>query len=71
MRYQSFERAKLESTFETRETPYGDVRLKRSVGYGIEKVKPEFEDLKEIVQKNGCSLADVTQSLYHSKPARK
>lgn len=71
VRYQSFERAKLESTFETRETPYGDVRLKRSAGYGIEKVKPEFEDLKEIVQKNGCSLADVTQSLYHSKPARK
>ncbi len=71
VRYQTFERAKLESTFETRETPYGDVRLKRSVGYGIEKVKPEFEDLKEIVQKNGCSLADVTQSLYHSKPARK
>lgn len=71
VRYQTFERAKLESTFETRETPYGDVRLKRSAGYGIEKVKPEFEDLKEIVQKNGCSLADVTRSLCHAKPARK
>ena len=63
VRYQTFARAKLESTFETRSTSYGDIRIKRSTGYGIEKVKPEFEDLKSVVLKNGCSLADVTQSL--------
>ena len=63
VRYEIFERAKLESTFETRSTSYGDIRVKRSTGYGIEKFKPEFEDLKSVVLKNGCSLADVTESL--------
>lgn len=64
VRYQVFERAKLESTFETRSTTYGDIRIKRSTGYGIEKTKPEFEDLKSVVLKSGCSLADVTESLH-------
>ena len=65
VRYQVFERAKLESTFETRKTAYGDIRIKRSSGYGIEKEKPEFEDLKSLVFKNGCSfsLDDVTKSI--------
>lgn len=67
VRYQTFERAKLESTFETRSTSYGDIRIKRSTGYGIEKLKPEFEDLKSVVLKNGCSLADVTMSLHGNK----
>lgn len=67
VRYQTFERAKLDSTFETRSTSYGDIRIKRSTGYGIEKEKPEFEDLKSVVLKNGCSLADVTQSLHGAR----
>ena len=67
VRYQTFERAKLESTFETCSTSYGDIRIKRSTGYGIEKLKPEFEDLKSVVLKNGCSLADVTMSLHGNK----
>lgn len=70
VRYQIYERSKLESTFETRSTSYGDIRIKRSDGYGIEKIKPEFEDLKSIVLKNGCSLADVMESLQNSKTPR-
>ncbi len=70
VRYQTYERAKLESTFETRSTSYGNIRIKRSTGYGIEKVKPEFEDLKSVVLKNGCSLADVTMSLQGAKPVK-
>lgn len=67
VRYQTFPRAKLESTFETRPTAYGDIRIKKSSGYGIEKEKPEFEDLKSVVLKNGCSLslAEVTKALLH------
>lgn len=65
VRYQIFERAKLESTFETRSTSYGDIRIKKSTGYGIKKEKPEFEDLKSVVLKNGCSMSldEVTKSL--------
>lgn len=57
VRYQLYERAKLESTFETRHTPYGNIRVKKSSGYGIEKEKPEFEDLKSIVLKHHCSVS--------------
>lgn len=66
VRYQTFERAKLESTFETRSTSYGDIRIKKSTGYGIQKEKPEFEDLKSVVLKNGCSMSldEVTKSLH-------
>lgn len=66
VRYQTFERAKLESTFETRTTSYGDIRIKKSTGYGIQKEKPEFEDLKSVVLRNGCStsLDEVTKSLH-------
>lgn len=65
VRYQTFERAKLDSTFETRSTSYGDIRIKRSSGYGIHKEKPEFEDLKSVVLKNGCSMSleEVAKSL--------
>lgn len=65
VRYQTFERAKLESTFETRSTSYGDIRIKKSMGYGIKKEKPEFEDLKSVVLKNGCSMSldEVAKSL--------
>ncbi len=65
VRYQVFDRAKLDSTFETRSTAFGDIRIKKSAGYGIEKEKPEFEDLKTVVLKNECSmsLADVAKSI--------
>mgnify|MGYP002507921825 FL=1 len=61
VRYQLYERAKLESTFETRHSSYGNIRVKKSSGYGIEKEKPEFEDLKDIVMKHkySVSLEDV------------
>lgn len=61
VRYQLYERAKLESVLETRHSSYGDIRVKKSSGYGIEKEKPEFEDLKAIVMKHKCtiSLEDV------------
>lgn len=57
VRYQVYERAKLESTFETRHSSYGNIRVKKSSGYGIEKEKPEFEDLKSIVMKHNCSIS--------------
>lgn len=65
VRYQTFERAKLKSTFEARPTSYGNIRVKKSSGYGIRKEKPEFEDLKTAVLKNECtiSLEDVAKSI--------
>lgn len=65
VRYQTYERAKLESTLETRETSYGNIRIKKSTGYGVEKEKAEFEDLKSVVLKNNCELSieDINKEL--------
>lgn len=59
VRYQTFTRAKLESTIVSRHSAYGNIRVKKSSGYGVEKEKPDFEDLKTIVLKNGVTIADI------------
>ena len=63
IRYAVYERVKLVSTFETKETPYGKIRIKKSSGYHVNHEKPEFEDLKAIAFKQGCSLKDVRNLL--------
>ena len=63
IRYAVYERVKLVSTFETKETPYGKIRIKKSSGYHVNHEKPEFEDLKAIALKQGCSLEDVRNLL--------
>ena len=50
VRYHRFERYTLEREFYTEETPDGPVRMKRSYGYGIEKVKPEFDDISAFIE---------------------
>lgn len=59
VRYQTFTRTKLESTVVSRHSVYGNIRVKKSSGYGVEKEKPDFEDLKSIVLKNGVTIADI------------
>lgn len=63
VRYQTYQRAKLASTFESRKSPYGNVRVKKSSGYGVEKEKAEFEDLKTLVLKHGCSIEEIQRNL--------
>ena len=43
----------------TLDTPYGPVRAKRSHGYGVARVKPEFDDLAEIAEREGLSVRDI------------
>ena len=40
-------------------TPYGDVRCKTSRGYGVERVKYEYEDLSRIARAQDMPLRDV------------
>ena len=53
----------LSRTFETRETSYGSVRIKRSSGYGTVRGKPEYEDLKKIAEEQNLSLREVKNLL--------
>ena len=56
-------RYKLSREFETRETPYGSVQVKRSSGYGSTHEKAEYEDLKKIAEEQDLSLREVKKLL--------
>lgn len=51
---------------EKRQTALGPVRVKRSVGYGVEREKIEFEDLAAIAREKGMSLAQVRDMIKNS-----
>ena len=44
---------------DTADTPYGPVARKISTGYGVERVKYEYEDLARIARERGLTLAEV------------
>ena len=41
------------------DTPRGAVRAKRSHGFGVDRVKPEYDDLAAIARREGVSLRDA------------
>ncbi|MBR0366516.1 MAG: nickel pincer cofactor biosynthesis protein LarC [Clostridia bacterium] len=41
------------------ETSHGRVRAKRSRGWGIERIKPEYDDLKEIADRNDIAISEI------------
>ena len=53
----------LERSVETRQTELGPVRVKVSRGFGVEKEKKEFEDLKAIAKETGMSLREIRNML--------
>lgn len=63
VRFGEAERAKLASEFEEVRTKYGSVRVKRSTGFGIEHIKPEFEDVRRIADENAVSIAAVRNEI--------
>ena len=46
------------------ETIYGPVRVKKSAGYGVEKEKYEYEDLREIADRTGCSIGEIRKEFH-------
>ena len=59
VRCQTLRRYTLEREAVTLDTPYGPVRAKRSHGYGVDRVKPEFDDLAEIAEREGVSVEEI------------
>ena len=57
------ERYVLEREEATASTRYGDVRYKRSFGYGVERIKPEYEDLRGIAEKQGCPVSRIRKEV--------
>lgn len=48
-------------------TEYGTVRVKKAYGYGVEKEKLEYEDLKEIADRTGKSVGEIRKDLQKMK----
>jgi uncharacterized protein (DUF111 family) len=60
VRCQTVRRYTLTREAVTLETPFGPVRGKRSHGFGVERVKPEFDDLAEIAEREGLSVREIS-----------
>lgn len=54
---------------EVRKTEYGPVRVKKTYGYGVEKEKLEYEDLKEIANRTGKSIGEIRKDLQKDEEA--
>ena len=60
------ERYILDRREEIFKTPYGDVRFKNVSGYGVERSKPEYEDLARIAREKGISIAEARELVLGS-----
>ena len=45
------------------DTPYGEMRAKVSKGYGVERIKPEYDDLVFASKKSGKPILDVKKEV--------
>ena len=63
IRRQDLSRYTLRRGIETVGTPYGEVRVKRASGMGVERAKPEYDDLAALAAKHGVSLDTIRRSL--------
>ena len=60
-------RAVLERRVDTVETAFGPVRRKIASGFGVERVKYEYEDLARIALEQGISIDTVRQAIQADK----
>ena len=61
IRKSAMDRYTLKREMKTYDTSYGTVRCKVSTGYGVEKVKFEFDDLARIAKEKGITLRQAEQ----------
>ena len=57
------ERYELERAFSTKETPFGNIRVKQAFGYGVSREKAEYEDLARLAREKGLPLRDIKKKL--------
>ena len=56
-------RLTLDRRTEILNTPYGDVRVKISEGYGVVREKIEYEDLSKIAITEGTPIDDIKKEI--------
>ncbi len=63
IRCQDMSRYVLERRIETVTTVFGDIRVKHAAGMGVERSKPEYDDIAELAKKHGVSLETIRKGL--------
>ena len=63
MREYTSRRYTLKREFGIIQTQFGDVRTKTSHGFGVQRYKPEHDDIAEIAKKHNMSVYDVLQAI--------
>ena len=63
IRRQDMSRYVLQRSEETVSTPYGEVRIKRAEGMGVERAKPEFDDLAARAREKGLPLDTLRKEI--------
>ena len=56
----------LERNVETKQTPFGEMRLKTGKGYGVIKSKLEYNDVAALAKKYGCSITEMERSIWNN-----
>ena len=59
VRCQTLRRHTLAREAASLDTPWGPVHAKRSFGGGVEKLKPEFDDIAAIARREGLSVSEI------------
>jgi len=66
VRKEILDRYMLERNVETKQTPFGEVRLKTGKGYGAEKSKLEYEDVAALAKKRGFSVTEMERNIWNN-----
>lgn len=63
-------RYSLRKTCETVNTPLGDINVKISEGFGVRKIKPEYDSVAQIARERDMTFDEVTKKIYDCYPSR-
>ena len=63
IRRQDMSRYSLERSEETVSTAYGDIRVKHACGMGVDRAKPEYEDVAALAKQHGVSMETIRKAL--------
>lgn len=56
-------RSVLTRSTEKLQTPWGEIAVKRAQGWGVDREKPEFEQLRAIADETGLSMGELRRHL--------
>jgi uncharacterized protein (TIGR00299 family) protein len=55
----------------TKQTLFGNIRIKTGKGYNIKKIKPEYDDIAKAAHLNNVSFGEVNDAVLYNKTKRK